>query len=990
MGGLLFVLFLLSLPIFWLYGFISFLRGLFGNSQTNTTDQTSLIKEFISDLELIKNRKVSAAKLLTKYHARLGSNKQSQEASYEQIQPRIIEETTLHPWEIADVEKPQVSPQPAFSNVLTQDINSWWERWYEENNINLLLYIGAFLIVSSAAIFVGFSWEQLTGSFKALLLTLFTFSFFVSGFFFYSQTPKLKNAGATFLAIGSLLIPFNGLAWYNFALRDSFSFGQVWLVTSFVSLIVYSFLAYFIQNRFYTYIAGLGGLSLVEALVNVSNLDANYYILGGIFSAFTLLTGSKILAYTNKKEFDQIYSQPLSISSNVIMPIFLTWGLTAAYSSDKLFTWEVVISSFLASFYYLLSYLISRNIALFTLGQLLLTLAFVLLTKTLGYSGAPVFITIFGIAACFQFFGVFLQEKAFKEESYYSFFISIFISLLGLAISYIDILVSPTERFWFTLIFSGLGFSATYFKKQPNYLYLAIGALDIAAFILVTYVLERIDLFHYLGLFYILFGSGLYLLNKLLTKEGLTKWSEVLFNFAVINLFLATIFAFREPGFMLINSLIITAVGFSIRYLFGNSEEFYSVLAGIGVGILATFLAFINPEFSYHQRVYFSLVVSAMGLIAGFWERQPNYYFVSVAGIDLSAFVYVQYILARPDMYDLLGIFYLTFGTMAYAVGQASWKVNKLLSQVFLLICLANIILALLFTANYPGYSLITSTTIVLIAIIASYYFEKTEMIYIAVISALLSTLNILRLLDISFDYYPLAFAALGVLVYLSSQLTLPSRYKQPLVDSGLLITTANPLFFLLFGMGGSFTSSRILEFNSLIGGYVATATLTIEAFLSRKSSLGYLASIAALLTILWHYNYLGIEESQIYFVTIALYFFGLAYLKRGQNQDENRQLFDGIGLFSLLGPLFLQAVPETGANYAFLMGIEGTLLLLAGFSLKYKIYIYAGAAAVAIATLTRIYSYISSIPSWVIIGLGGLAFLAVGIYLLNKRQDKP
>ena len=263
-------------------------------------------------------------------------------------------------------------------------------------------------------------------------------------------------------------------------------------------------------------------------------------------------------------------------------------------------------------------------------------------------------------------------------------------------------------------------------------------------------------------------------------------------------------------------------------------------------------------------------------------------------------------------------------------------------------------------------------------------------MIYISVIFAILSTLNLLRLLDINFDYYPLALSALGVSIYLSSQVELPSRYKQPLSDSGLLISVSTPVFFGLFAQGTSFLTTKLVELNSLITAYVATALLTFEAFLSRRSSLGYIASVAGLLTILWQYNYLDINEAQVYFITIALYFFGLAYIKRGQVKSDDRTLFDAIGLFSLFGPLFLQAVPETGGNYALLMGIEGALLILSGFSLNYKTYTYAGSAAIAVATLTRIYSYISSIPSWVIIGLGGLAFLAVGIYLLSKRQDKP
>ena len=214
-------------------------------------------------------------------------------------------------------------------SVLTDDLNNWWERWYQENTINLLLYIGAFLIVMSASIFVGLSWQSLSGSLKSLFLDFLTLAFMGSGLYFYFVTPKLRNAGATFVAIAALLIPFNGLAWYNFVLRDlDFSFGSVWLFTSLISLVTYAFLARSIRSKFYTYIAGIGSLSFIESLVSVGNLPNDYYILGGIFSAFVFIGTAKL--FEGGKEEKEVFYEPLYFSSQVVMPASLLFGLLVA------------------------------------------------------------------------------------------------------------------------------------------------------------------------------------------------------------------------------------------------------------------------------------------------------------------------------------------------------------------------------------------------------------------------------------------------------------------------------------------------------------------------------------------------------------------------------------------------------------------------------------------------------------------------------------
>ena len=93
------------------------------------------------------------------------------------------------------------------------------------------------LFLASASIFVGFQWEAIEGSVKASLLSFLTLAFFAFGAWFYSN-PKIKNAGATFIAIGALLIPFNGVSWFNFVLEPAgYSIGGAWFITSIIAVL---------------------------------------------------------------------------------------------------------------------------------------------------------------------------------------------------------------------------------------------------------------------------------------------------------------------------------------------------------------------------------------------------------------------------------------------------------------------------------------------------------------------------------------------------------------------------------------------------------------------------------------------------------------------------------------------------------------------------------------------------------------------------------
>ncbi|HSX58527.1 MAG TPA: hypothetical protein VLE47_04660 [Candidatus Saccharimonadales bacterium] len=381
----------ISVPFFYLIGLISFLRWIFGQKgQTNLASREQFLQAAIADLtaQVSKNPNKKLSKQLEEYIKELSTYQipavPSPEVSLALQNPNdtpivaVPSATTVLTEQVVPTEAVVSNPTPSTPPKESVDLGKVWDNWYSDNSINLLLYIGAFLIIASASIFVGFNWATLNGSIKALVLTLLNVAFFGFGFWFYN-TSKIKTAGATFIAIGALLIPFSGLSWYNFVLGpDGFSPNIVWLITSIIAASVYFSLAYYIKHPFYTYIAGFGGLSTLLAGVNTLSLSQEFYILAGIVFAFLLLLATRLF---NKptEETRKIFTKPLSISANIIMPLFLLWGFSLASLEGSLYSIEVVLASLIATLYYLVAYSFDRQ-KNFLVASEILSLVFLFLT----------------------------------------------------------------------------------------------------------------------------------------------------------------------------------------------------------------------------------------------------------------------------------------------------------------------------------------------------------------------------------------------------------------------------------------------------------------------------------------------------------------------------------------------------------------------------------------------------------------------------------
>ncbi len=173
--------FFISVPIFYIIGVIAFLRFLFGKKQVTREE---FLQTAIKDLErtVAKTPLRTIEKQLAVYQAELAKytvanvNPSAPFAASDSLENDAQPISPAQNLYTAQERKSEPTPQKA-----AVDLGVVWANWYSDNSINVLLYMGAFLIVASASIFVGFSWTELNGQIKAITLTLLTIGFFVSG-----------------------------------------------------------------------------------------------------------------------------------------------------------------------------------------------------------------------------------------------------------------------------------------------------------------------------------------------------------------------------------------------------------------------------------------------------------------------------------------------------------------------------------------------------------------------------------------------------------------------------------------------------------------------------------------------------------------------------------------------------------------------------------------------------------------------------------------
>lgn len=179
-------------------------------------------------------------------------------------QPAPVPTAEVPPFVTA--ERPTV-PKPAFPAL---DWAKWWQRTWglvvSGALLRGLLYLGAFMIVVSAAVLVIRFWDIFPPAIQFMLIAAVPTAFYLVGWVVRTKL-ELLQAGTVLTGVGALLVAVDFAAVFQLAeLSGRVNPTFYWLVASMVSTAIYSFSAWRLPMEFFGYVALLGGLSTLLAL----------------------------------------------------------------------------------------------------------------------------------------------------------------------------------------------------------------------------------------------------------------------------------------------------------------------------------------------------------------------------------------------------------------------------------------------------------------------------------------------------------------------------------------------------------------------------------------------------------------------------------------------------------------------------------------------------------------------------------------------------
>ena len=189
--------------------------------------------------------------------------------------------------------------------------------WLAEQQANLLLYLGAFLFVIAALIFVSASADTISDGLRMALVVVGTLIFLAAGVFCL-RIPRVQQAGIVFFGVGALTVPLNFAAAYAFFLADDDIDGtSLWLAGSLTSTLFYAAVSWLRMGRWYPVpMAAALGSSLAALLTLFDSppevYPASFIGLAFVFAAPALLRLGRI---------DDVFGLIGSWAAHLVVPL---------------------------------------------------------------------------------------------------------------------------------------------------------------------------------------------------------------------------------------------------------------------------------------------------------------------------------------------------------------------------------------------------------------------------------------------------------------------------------------------------------------------------------------------------------------------------------------------------------------------------------------------------------------------------------------------
>lgn len=216
-------------------------------------------------------------------------------------------------------------------------------------NLNTLLYVGSFMIVAAAALFVNLVMPAVV---KLSAIILVTFSFYATGLILHAKSERLRPAAIAFVGTGLAILPFVGLALTSLG---GLSGSTAWLITSVVGLVLYGVAAVRLQSQLVSYLTIAFVLSLAMSAVSTLSLAIVWY--------FIVVIGVSVICnsihFLRPSLLPKIFWQPVEQTGILTTPVALLASLVMGSQMD-IFMYEVLFG--VATAHYLVVWLEKRSV----------------------------------------------------------------------------------------------------------------------------------------------------------------------------------------------------------------------------------------------------------------------------------------------------------------------------------------------------------------------------------------------------------------------------------------------------------------------------------------------------------------------------------------------------------------------------------------------------------------------------------------------------
>lgn len=831
-----------------------------------------------------------------------------------------------------------------------------FDQWLlSERNIKLALYSGGTLLVIAGLIFVGVNWRWLSGPVKFGTTLMITGLLYLGGYLLFKR-PYLRLGGIALLAVASGFLPLNFVVLQIYTTEGrGLDNNIMWLVGSFVALLLYFLTAYQTRTDLFTYTSLAAATSAVTASMVLLDLPLTAYPLVYSLLVLAFLALARGLRSTAASDFTYL---PLLVTSQIAAPVLFASGLilwALSYSVKGMGSpWLALSGMAVCTLYFVttdlaLGWIIARWAAAGAFG-----LTFAVLLETLEIRPTVIGLILIALGLAYLLAGYALQQRSGSRVKALPLYVVGYAMAILVTAQATAFFEARPEALAQVLLGNVLILAVSaWLHRRREWVYGAVWLFLAPATIYADIYLRGLsNLGLALGVLLCIYAAIGYALGRRALSAGAPYFSAAAFlSLIVVPLVWTAPWIASLVLGILAFLYLLYAVWLRLSWLL------LPALAALHLAVITILGISFIPSSHWAQTltIIYAMAGLALGL-GGHWLRRhgklhwtwPLYVFAALdlVGAYLSALVIGGWITIALSAANALMAFWLAWS-------EKETRPPSKLSPTF-----AYLGVALLFIGHFYMIAFIDLARIIWPP-------------YTAGLCALLVALS-----------------------WLAQRVETRRVYETPLRRGGLFLmvvplvgavaVSSQQLWELLSSPGSIIViATAILP---IITYSIATTLYLADMAVWRNLISGYLAGGAFIVVIWYALSYYAISEIQAYTSPLGLGLLLLGLNERRHARLNSFRLATLIGLLVLLASAFYQSL--TAPLYATLLLVESLLILGWGIRSRSRLYVQAAVWALLANAVAQLGPAFIELPRWVSIGIIGILLLSGGLLALFRREQ--